>query len=246
MIRRPHGLLSAAVTVSLLAGCTTASSPGQQFGQRIAPSAASSSPSSPSSSAAAGACRWSPVAAGNQPAIKDVGTPPATVPGGTKATMTLTTNLGVVEIAMEAKAAPCAVASFAYLAGKKFFDGTACHRLTTAGLFVLQCGDPSGTSTGGPAYQFAEENLGTQPGYRRGSVALARTQEPGTSGSQFFINYDDNPMLPADYTRFGTVTKGMDVIDKVADGGVKPGGSSPDDGAPKVGIVLRQVTVVYG
>ncbi|WP_327000913.1 peptidylprolyl isomerase [Dactylosporangium sp. NBC_01737] len=184
------------------------------------------------------------MSAGSEPNVKDVGTPPATVPRTGKATMTLTTNLGTVEIAMDPKLAPCAVANFAHLAGKKFFDGTACHRLTTAGLFVLQCGDPSGTGTGGPAYRYAEENLSSRPGYARGSVAVAKTQEPSTSGSQFFISYADNPLLPVDYTPIGTVTKGMDVIDKVAAGGVTPG-NGPDDGAPKIRIVLRQVTVVY-
>ncbi|MET7426683.1 peptidylprolyl isomerase [Dactylosporangium sp. NPDC005555] len=237
MICRSRALLCAVALVSLVGGCTATPSSAPQVARRIA---ASDSPSQ-----AGGACRWMPVPSGNGASVKDVGTPPAAVPSGAKATMSLATNLGAVEIAMDAKAAPCAVASFSYLAGKKFFDGTACHRLTTAGLFVLQCGDPSGTSTGGPAYQYAEENLGTSAGYLRGSVAIARTQQPGTSGSQFFINYADNLPLSADYTRLGTVTKGMDIIDKVAAGGVTPGGNGPDDGVPKTRIVLQQVTVVY-
>jgi peptidyl-prolyl cis-trans isomerase B (cyclophilin B) len=243
MIPSVRGLLCASVVVALLAGCGGSSLTVPQTARRIGASAAPS-PSS-SSAAAAGGCRWSPVGPGTEATVKDVGTPPAAVPGGAKATMTMTTNLGVVELAMDAKAAPCAVASFAYLAGKRFFDGGACHRLVTAGLFVLQCGDPSGTGTGGPAYQYAEENLSTRAGYRRGSVAVARTAVPGTSGSQFFINYADNPELPADYTLIGTVSKGMDIVDKVAAGGVTPGGNGADDGAPKTRIVLQQVTVVY-
>jgi peptidyl-prolyl cis-trans isomerase B (cyclophilin B) len=238
MILHIRGLLCATVVVSLLAGCTSPSLTGPQTARRISGSA--------SPAPAAGACRWLPVGPGNEANVKDVGSPPATVPRGAKATMTMTTNLGVVEITMDAKAAPCAVASFAYLAGKRFFDGSPCHRLVTANLFVLQCGDPSGTSMGGPAYQYAEENLGARAGYVRGSVAVARASEPGTSGSQFFINYADNPLLPAQYTSIGTVTKGMDIVDKVAAGGVTPGAYGPDEGAPKIGIVLQQVTVRYG
>jgi peptidyl-prolyl cis-trans isomerase B (cyclophilin B) len=241
MIARSRAVPCIAVLLSLLAGCTTTPSAAPPAAQPLTRSAAPSA----ASAAAADACRWVPIAAEFKPNIKDVGTPSTTVPRTGKATMTLATNLGTVEIAMDAKLTPCAVASFAYLAGKKFFDDTACHRLTTAGLFVLQCGDPSGTNMGGPAYQYAEENLGTSPGYLRGSVAVARTQERGTSGSQFFINYADNPPLPADYTPIGTVTKGMDVINKVAAGGVNPGTDSPDDGTPKIRLVLQQVTVVY-
>jgi peptidyl-prolyl cis-trans isomerase B (cyclophilin B) len=246
MIRRSPGPLLAAalvtVLVPVLAGCT-ATAPEPQAARKLARPAA---PSAASSTApAAGTCRWNPVAAANQASIKDVGTPPTTVTAAGAATMTLTTNLGAVEIVLDAKATPCTVASFAHLAGKKFFDGSPCHRLTTTRLFVLQCGDPSGTGTGGPAYQYAEENLGTRPGYLRGSVAVARAQDPGTNGSQFFINYDDNLLLAADYTRFGRVSKGLDVIDKVAAGGVTPV-NDVDDGTPKISITLQQVTVVYG
>ncbi|GAA3208671.1 peptidylprolyl isomerase [Dactylosporangium siamense] len=237
MIRRSRALLCVAVLASLLAGCTTTPSAGTSAARPLTGSA---------SPAAADGCQWLPISAAGQPNIKDVGTPPTTVPRTGKATMTLATNLGPVEIAMDAGLTPCAVASFAYLAGKKFFDGTACHRLTTAGLFVLQCGDPSGTSTGGPAYQYAEENLPTHAGYPRGSVAVAKTQEPRTSGSQFFLNYADNPTLSADYTQIGTITKGIDIIDRVAGGGVTPGANGADDGVPKIRLVLQQVTVVYG
>ncbi|MER7008219.1 peptidylprolyl isomerase [Dactylosporangium sp. NPDC000555] len=238
MIWRPRSLLYTAVVVSLLTGCTAAPSTTPQAARRIASSA--------SPSGAANACRWAPVPPGNA-AIKDVGTPPASIPAAAKATMTMTTNLGLVEITMDAKAAPCAVASFAYLAGRKFFDGSSCHRLVTAKLFVLQCGDPSGTGMGGPAYQYAEENLEAgRFGYSRGSVAVARSDTSGTSGSQFFINYADNPRLPANYTPLGTITKGTDIIDKVAAGGVASGTNDPDDGVPKIGIVLQQVTVAYG
>jgi peptidyl-prolyl cis-trans isomerase B (cyclophilin B) len=201
----------------------------------------------PSAGAAGAACTYIG-AAGAAPnvaaAIKDVGTPPATARRTGKATMRLTTSQGPIVISMDAKAAPCAVASFAYLAGKHFFDNTKCHRLTTEGIWVLQCGDPSATGYGGPAYNYAQENLG--PKYTRGTVAVANTGQPNSSGSQFFVNYKDNLSLGPDYTMLGTVTAGMDVVDKVAAGGATPADvNAPGDGAPKVEIVLQQVTVTY-
>ena len=82
-----------------------------------------------------------------------------------------------------------------YLAGKKFFDNTKCHRLTTVGIYVLQCGDPSGTGMGGPSYTYASENLPTdqQPNYPAGVVAMANPGNKDLNGSQFFIVYQDTP-----------------------------------------------------
>ncbi|MET7424913.1 peptidylprolyl isomerase [Dactylosporangium sp. NPDC005555] len=94
------------------------------------------------------------------------------------------------------------------------------------------------------AYRYAEENLGPRAGYLRDTVAVARTQDPGTSGSQFFIDYADNPLIPADSTLIGIVLNGMDIVDKVAAGGVTPGHGA-NDGTPEIGVVLRHVTVVY-
>ncbi len=106
-----------------------------------------------------GSCAWIPDTSGS-PNRTDVGTPPPVMelPTGT-GTMTLTTNLGVIEISLDVTNAPCAATSFKYLADEGFFDNTTCHRLTTEGLYVLQCGDPSGTGSGGPTYSFADENL---------------------------------------------------------------------------------------
>jgi len=236
---RARGLLCAAAAAVLLIACGSAPVSPPAGARRLAPSGASAPAGS---KATDGTCTWQPVATGTGASIKDVGTPPATVRTASAATMTLRTNLGVIEIAMTPRTAPCAVASFAYLAGKQFFDGSPCHRLVVTGLSVLQCGDPSGTGTGGPAYQYAEENLGGGTPYRRGVVAVARTADPGTSGSQFFINFADNLELSADYTPFGTVSKGMDIVDQVAAGGVSTGAA---DGPPKIAITLQTVTVTY-
>jgi peptidyl-prolyl cis-trans isomerase B (cyclophilin B) len=159
--------------------------------------------------------------------------------------MTVTTNVGSLDVVVDTAHAPCTAASFTYLASKKFFDNTPCHRMTTSGIFVLQCGDPSGTGTGGPSYEFAEENLPTdkRPAYPAGTVAIAKTQSPGTSSSQFFVVYKDTE-LPADYTVLGKVTKGLDVVQKVADAGVTPADpSNPADGAPKTKVTIQSLTV---
>ena len=165
-----------------LAGCTIGA-PGQEGRTLSRPSG-----SGPAASAAPGAgtvaCDFKTVT-GGAGATKNVGKPPARVRAGGTARMTITTNLGVIEVSLDAAGAPCAVASFNYLAGKQFFDNTPCHRLTgSETLTVLQCGDPSGTGTGGPTYQYAEENLaslGTTQTvvYKRGLVGVARAQDPG-------------------------------------------------------------------
>ncbi|WP_433201598.1 peptidylprolyl isomerase [Dactylosporangium sp. CS-047395] len=228
MLRRFRGLPALLLTASLLAACTTSPSAGPPV----------AAPASPAASPSAAGCLWKPAPAG--PSVKDVGTPPAALPSATGATMVLTTNLGAIEIALDPRATPCAVASFAFLAGKGFFDGTACHRLITELLFVLACGDPSGTGEGGPGYRYAEEHLGNDKGWLRGSVAVSHNDTRDANGSQFFVNYADNPELHHSYTPLGTVTKGMDLIDRVAAAGVTPGGTTP-----KLSLVVQHLTVVY-
>jgi peptidyl-prolyl cis-trans isomerase B (cyclophilin B) len=162
--------------------------------------------------------------------------------------MRLHTNLGVITIAMDQQNAPCAVASMRYLAGRHFFDGARCHRLTTKEIFILECGDPTGTGAGGPNYQHEAENLPAQePGattravYRRGTVAMANSGL-GTTGSRFFIAYQDFEIDP-EYTVLGVVASGLDIVDRVAAGGIQPYLQSTGDGTPNLGPVLNSVTV---
>ncbi len=192
---------------------------------------------------ASGTCGY---AASDKGQVKDVGLPPAKVSPGPRV-MTMKTNLGTIKIDLDGKKAPCTVNSFAYLAEKDYFDGTKCHRLVTEGLHVLQCGDAlakaDGKTTtdgqGTPGYRFVDENLGGMP-YKRGVVAMANSG-PDTNGSQFFIIYgDDTNNLQPNYTPFGTVTKGMDIVDKVAKAGVQGGGT---DGTPKMTVDLKDVTI---
>ncbi|MEU8522036.1 peptidylprolyl isomerase [Streptomyces sp. NBC_01216] len=163
-------------------------------------------------------------------------------------TMALKTNQGEVSFAMDAAKTPRTVNSFKYLADKKYFDGTKCHRLTTEGIFVLQCGDPDGDGTGGPGYNIPDENLDAlgKAGadgavtYPAGTVAMANTGQPGTGGSQFFLVYKDTK-LPPSYTPFGTIdAAGLKVVQEVAKGGVEGGAT---DGAPKKAVTIEKATV---
>jgi peptidyl-prolyl cis-trans isomerase B (cyclophilin B) len=202
-----------------------------------------------SASASPTSCTWTPKPAASgapEGSTKDVGTPPKTgEPRTGSQTMTINANVGKIVVEMDTAHAPCTAASFTYLAGKKFFDGTPCHRLTTEGIFVLQCGDPSGTGAGGPSYQFADENLpaNKRPAYPEGTVAMANAGA-GTNGSQFFIVYKDVDQLPANYTVWGKVTSGLDVVKKVAEAGVTPADpSNAGDGKPKTAVTIQTLTV---
>ena len=177
----------------------------------------------------------------NNPNARDVGTPG----DGDKAAtgtqdMTIETNHGTIVAQVDNEKAPCTAASFTYLASQNFFDDTICHRLTTKNIFVLQCGDPSGTGSGGPTYSFKNEyepkdtaaDLSDEekaagdmePNYPAGSIAMANSGVD-TNGSQFFIVYEDT-YLPPDYTLFGTITEGLDIVRDIASGGAEqPAGS---------------------
>ncbi len=159
-------------------------------------------------------------------------------------TMKLATTCGDIAIDLKASAAPHTVNSFAFLAGKGYFDHTKCHRLTTNGIYVLQCGDPTGQGNGGPGYTIPDENLkdkslkgGTYP---KGTVAMANTGQKHSGGSQFFLVYQDSK-LPPSYTPFGTVSEsGMKVLQKIAKAGESTGAG---DGAPNATVVINKAAV---
>jgi peptidyl-prolyl cis-trans isomerase B (cyclophilin B) len=138
---------------------------------------------------------------------------------------TITTNCGDITVELNGTKAPAAVASFNLLAKENYWAPSPCHRLTVESIYVLQCGDPSGTGSGaGPGYHFGVENAPADGKYPRGTLALARTTDPNSNKDQFFITYKDTD-LPTDgggYTVFGTVTGGMEIVDKIAAAGVSP------------------------
>jgi len=208
-----------------------------QVGGNSTPAAAPSASPSPSASASTTAAKGDCTYTKGGTAIKNVGQP-ANGKVSTSGTVTVdvATTRGDMTFALDRAKAPCTVNSFTYLAGKKYFDNTPCHRLTTAANFgVLQCGDPAGSGSGGPGYSFADE-LDKNGKYTKGVLAMANSG-PNTNGSQFFIVYKDTQLAP-NYTIFGTVTKGLDVVENVAKGGTQSG----EDGKPKTPISLKTVT----
>jgi cyclophilin family peptidyl-prolyl cis-trans isomerase len=189
-------------------------------------------------------CTYTPDTSGNTN-LKEVGTPPtpeATPAQGT-ATLLMSTDQGDLTLTLDKAKAPCAAASFTYLAGQKFFDGSPCHRLVSQDKFgVLQCGDPTGTGSGGPTYKYGEE-VTKDTTYPRGTIAMAKTADPNTTGSQFFLCFVDTD-LPAEYTVVGTVDEaGLAVLDKVAAGGIKDVGAT-GDGAPAIPVTINSLSVV--
>jgi peptidyl-prolyl cis-trans isomerase B (cyclophilin B) len=155
-------------------------------------------------------------------------------------TFTFETNCGDIVVTTVGTKAPITITQLSTLAKGGFFDNSLCHRLTTQGLYVLQCGDPTATGTGGPSFTYPDENLpsATYNNYPAGTVAMANSG-PGTNGSQFFLVFADTT-LGANYTIWGTITQGLDIVKAIAKAGVKGGGA---DGTPKQAIAIHRVTV---
>ena len=156
--------------------------------------------------------------------------------------LTITTNCGVIKADLYAAKAPHTVNSFVFLASKGYFTDIPCHRLTTSGIYVLQCGDPTGTGSGGPGYSFKDENL-TGATYGAGVLAMANSGA-NTNGSQFFINYKDSTLAPS-YTPFGKVTQGLDILQAIGAKGAKPADASGNT-APNQPVSILSFTVTKG
>lgn len=162
---------------------------------------------------------------------------------GVPADLVLDTDQGPIRIALDTKAAPQNSNSLAFLAGEGYFDGTSCHRLTTEGIYVLQCGDRTGTGSGGPGYTTADENLpeDAKDNYPKGTVAMAEPSG-GEAGSQFFLVYRDTT-LPPDYTIVGQVTQGLDIVTAIAADGVADSSTSPGDGPPATPLTITAARI---
>jgi peptidyl-prolyl cis-trans isomerase B (cyclophilin B) len=209
-----------------------------------APSRPASTPSaSPSPSAAVPVAEPAHTCAYNvsgTPARK-VGLPPKHPDFKAHYQATIRTNRGNIVINLLNSKATCTVNSFVSLASQKFFNQTSCHRLTTVLPYVLQCGDPTGTGTGGPGYQFGNENLSGAK-YVAGTVAMAHSSQPNSNGSQFFLVYKDSTSLPSNYTPFGTIVSGLKIIQNVAKAG-SDNANGAGDGHPKEKVVIKSVTI---
>jgi cyclophilin family peptidyl-prolyl cis-trans isomerase len=155
---------------------------------------------------------------------------------------TLQTSCGDVTIRLDPKKAPETTANFVFLAGRHFYDSTWFHRIVpggAAGIGVIQGGDPEGTGRGGPGYAIKDELPSSPADYGRYSVAMANSG-PNSGGSQFFISFQDNSKgLRPDYSVFGEVVEGRDVVDKIAK--VPLGGQTGD--TPTQAVWIDKATV---
>ena len=212
--------------------------------------------SEPDATAADDQCAWTPQQGNN---LRDVGLPPATgLPTSGTRPMTITTNAGVILVGIDTATSPCAAASFTHLSGKTFFDSTLCSKITTEG--ALQCGDPGDTGAGGPAYSYVGENVPNPPEpeptptpsgtpappkapplYPRGTVALI-SPTPGNFGSQFLIFFKDFSPAEPSYSIIGTVTAGLDVVDKIVKAGTVADASG-EKVKPAKDVVIQSLTV---
>jgi peptidyl-prolyl cis-trans isomerase B (cyclophilin B) len=184
-----------------------------------------------------GACSY--VAGGE--AARPVDLPPDSPEVSGDVSVTIATTAGDLNATLDAEATPCTVNSFVSLAEQGFYDDTPCPRISDEGLFILQCGDPTGTTGGGPGYTIPDEITGEET-YPAGTLAMANTGAPDSGGSQFFVVYEESMLSPA-YTVFGTIDQaGIDVVAEVAADG-NDGSNPAGGGAPNTPIDITQVTV---
>ena len=273
--------LAVVCVLGLVAGLTITFAGGTtpKAAAKPKPTASASPAASASPTASASATATATAAAVKEPAThctyttsgvaaaaKKVSVPPATPNYKAAYTAAINTNLGPININLLNSKATCAVNSFVHLASAGYFNASQCHRVTNLSpLYVLQCGDPyakasaqlscssaaNSPGTGGPGYEFADENLtslpttqtsnGPEATYKAGTVAMANNGA-NTNGSQFFLVYKDSTLGP-DYTPFGTITSGLDILQKVANAGTTCTYGEAGDGAPKEKVIINSVTI---
>ena len=223
---------------------------------------ASASASATSSTVAEPATHCDYTTSGVAKAVKTVSVPPTAPNYKATYTATINTNLGPVKVNLANSKATCTVNSFVHLASAGYFNSSQCHRIVNSdGLYVLQCGDPTAQAStkltcstagnapgsGGPGYEFASENLPTGASssgtvtYQAGTLAMANSGSATTNGSQFFMVFKNSTLAP-DYTPFGTITAGLDILQKVANAGTSCSYSA-GGGAPKEKVVINSVTI---
>src|SRR5437016_769547 len=188
---------------------------------------------------AAVACGGTKPAAASVPKPKFTKAPPLTIDPKKTYTVTMQTSCGKIQLLLDPKDAPIAVNSFVFLVRQHFYDGLTFHRIVKD--FVIQGGDPTGTGSGGPGYSFNDE-LGNGLTYQLGTLAMANSG-PNTNGSQWFVvTGSQGTSLPNQYTIFGKVVKGMDVVDEIGKVQTK-GGSGPDAQQPVKPVIMEKVTI---
>jgi peptidyl-prolyl cis-trans isomerase B (cyclophilin B) len=237
MLKRPAAVL-ACLSVLMLAGCGNEGDADTATDTTSASPSESSESSEPAAGGAGATCEYP--ADGQEPA-REVEAPAAEAQGEGTVAATITTNFGDIGLTLDAAAAPCTVNSFVSLAEQGFYDDTPCPRIgDQEGFGILQCGDPTGTGSGGAGYSFADELAGDET-YPAGTLAMANAG-PDTNGSQFFLVFRDS-QFPPSYTVFGTIDEaGLKTIDAIAAEG-NDGANPAGGGAPNKEVTIEKVTV---
>lgn len=247
--KQRQAIIASVIAVLLIAGAAIAAAVsvgGGDDGTDVAaqPSASAPASAAPTGSAAPSATA-SPAATGDPgceypktdtPATREVELPPTEgVETEQVFLVTIVTNQGDIVFEMDSAKAPCTANNLRSLAHFAYFDDTPCHRLTTEGISVLQCGSPDGSGNGGPGYSFKDENLEGAT-YERGTVAMANSG-PATNGSQFFLVYEDSA-LPPNYTPFGKIVSGLEVLEEIAAAGSDES-NGVGDGKPNTPVQIK-------
>jgi cyclophilin family peptidyl-prolyl cis-trans isomerase len=226
------------LVVALIASLSTVLLLGGKKKTTAKPSATPSSTASATPSAGGVACGGAVPKAASVKKPTFTKAPALTIDKSKTYTATLKTSCGTIELKLFPKEAPLAVNSFLFLAKKHFFDGLTFHRIVKN--FVIQGGDPEGTGQGGPGYSFDDE-LTNDLKYKIGTLAMANSG-PNTNGSQFFIvSGADGAQLPKQYTIFGEVTKGLDVVQQIDFIPTLGSGQNPD--MPIETVYIESVTI---
>jgi peptidyl-prolyl cis-trans isomerase B (cyclophilin B) len=253
------GLIAGVTTALVSSGgpATAAKKPTTKVSATASPSAsATSSASSAAVTEPAQHCTYTSASAGS---VVKSSLPTASPDYKAAYTASINTNLGPIKIDLANSKATCTVNSFVHLASDNFWSNTQCHRLSTSGgLYMLQCGDPTAKAsqklscssstlgTGGPGYEFASENLPTAGSsgsvtYKAGTVAMANSGG-ATNGSQFFLVFKNTTLGP-DYTPFGTITSGLDILQNVAKAGTSCTFAGAGGGVPKDKVIIDNVSI---
>jgi len=241
--------LAIVAAVAVIAALVATTWIGGVFDSSDSKSSAAGTPSAATTSAAPDPCA--------KPAAGSPGTqqwskePAMTIDTKTTYTFTLQTTCGTIAMTLDAAKAPHTVNTFKFLADQGYFDHTVCHRLVDTGIYVLQCGDPTGQGSGGPGFTIPDENLSAfgkaasdgSVTYPAGTIAMANTGTANTGGSQFFLVYKDSPLAPS-YTPFGTISSaGMTVLNKIAAAGAQPADPTTGNTPPNATVVINKATV---
>jgi|RhiMethySRZTD1v2_1073278.scaffolds.fasta_scaffold528712_2 cyclophilin family peptidyl-prolyl cis-trans isomerase len=230
-IRRAPAAIAALALAVAVAACSSSGGGASTPSAQSQPSAtAAPAASAPAVSAPAGSAPAQSAGAQGEDCPTAA---PTALPAGETREVTIETDLGNIVIDVEADLGPLAAGNFVALAECGFYDGVVFHRIMPG--FVIQGGDPTGTGSGGPGYEFPNDPVSVA--YDRGVVAMANAGRD-TNGSQFFIVLDEAG-LPPDYSVFGRVTSGMEVADEIA-AGPSTGGQSGQALQP---VAMNRVTV---